>query len=38
MTRVLEGAAFDDLRPGQVVRFEEGDGRHGPRARRVVVD
>ena len=35
---VVEGAQFEDLKEGQVVEFEEGEGPKGPRALRVKVN
>jgi CspA family cold shock protein len=32
---VVEGIAFEELREGQVVEFEAGEGPKGPRATRV---
>ena len=33
----LEGVEFDELREGQAVSFEEGEGRSGPQAENVRV-
>ena len=33
----LEGTTIEDLRPGQVVEYEEGRGPKGPRAEKVRV-